>query len=661
MKSKLLIVSYSILSFGLLLTNSTFGELTNNSKIKGRIVNNNIENTGIEKALLYIISTNIGCYTDENGYFCIESADLNSNGFIFTTKYNFIPKITEYDLNEDSIFIELIPTYNYFYTPPLSGPFETYDTVYIKGYIYDSKSNIPLSGVLVYLADFPYSTISKSDGSFVLKPSKVEIEFSSKKQLNLFFERKGYQNEIITISKSSIIKVIQIKEDIYNCNVIKLEKFIAPEEIRDEVLKNINLLVAGINIVEPNCIDSSFLDEYHLTLENLYKSINAIDHDTTDIFELNNNIILLKNKQEVLLELSAQQNKLDSLNLLAFYSLKGAIETNNESIDNLNQINETIINSLKSLGLNLSSTRDSLDKKIEDNIIKFNENARILNESYLKRSRQYDTTAFQVFLTIPVTLGPRYPDFISASPLGQIGINTNFGARVFQRSKIYFSASYNFLSFANSDTNYHELEDGTVLYANTKSISANYATLALNFRPPIDFISNLKIDPGVGVSFGYDYKNIEYYKTNDTLPKLSFQAYIQVAVQYKLFTPPPNFTFYDANNFTSNSDDLLKLYKSGVIDSNDYFKKYAASFESYNYKKSKTIKRKQVFQNLGHNTYIYFNISDRLVFKDKKYLYGLANFALGLKFDISSYVNNQKTMKANCRATNYCHPSKPVF
>jgi hypothetical protein len=632
--------------------------LTTYSKVKlaGKVYYEEFGKTiSLSEAKVNVLGTMVGVFTDVYGNFIVEDEYLPSQGEIVVTKFNFTPKMIEYNLrNNDTYVITLLPSYVYYITPPLSGSTPKSDSVYIIGSVVAKDSQNKQSGVIVRLIDTPYSYITNESGIFKIGLTLNEISLSPKKIFSIFLEKPGFEIKIVTFEKKAILESFKTHSNYFNCETISLEKYMTPSEVEISIESKISAFLSQNTIPIKSSFDSSYYNKFFLTLEHLENLINKMSSDTNEIPSLKNSLAQIYNEQKNTFASISAQNQLDSLFIIEFQNVNNSFVSHSNMINNLDETDSIIINSLNSLGLDISSTRNDLNKRIEENIIKFNENAQILNESYLKRSRQYDTTAFQIFITFPVTLGPRYSDFVFASTLGQIGFNTNYGLRFLQKAKIYNSYSYNFLSFANADTNYHTLEDGTVLWANTKNISANYFSWAINFRPPIDFISNLKIDPGVGFSVGYDYKNIEYNKTNDTLPHISVQAFIQVTAQYKIFTPEPGFNIYDPKFFASNPEDMKEL-----ISSDDLIKKYNNSFEYYNYKKAKSIKTRHTFQNLGHNTYLYFSITDRLVFNNKKYLYGLANFAFGLKFDISSFVNNQKIAKRSCESTEFCHPVRP--
>ncbi|MDX9906519.1 MAG: hypothetical protein RBS55_08045 [Bacteroidales bacterium] len=652
--SRLLACTLTIL---ILIINDSFASESINGKVYYKEFN---RETAIYNAKIQIEGTAIGSYTNELGLFCIKNHEMPIKGQLIISKFNFLPSIIEYDLKEDfMINIILTSTFEYDLPRPFDNIIDDGDSLKIYGIVKNKNNYYPVEGSLIRIIQTPLSTVTNNNGEFNINISINDLNRIPTKEFYIYIDKPGYEVKIYNLKKSLIQDAINSNIFKYDCSTLMIEKYFASSELDEIINQKISKLPGNIQTTQSPNIDSTFFENYNERISEIQKALSDLKADTQRYSQYREELVNARLNQNKYFELLKKEHELDSIYLLSLQFLDSAISSNNNSIKNLNAIDETIATSLSELGVDITSTRNDLNKRIEESIIVFNENARILNESYLKRSRQYDTTALQVFATIPVTLGPRYPDFVSTRTFGQIGINTNFGFHFLQRSKIYTSFSYNFLSFDNKDTNYHTGADNKTLFANTENVSANFFAFAVNFRPPIDFITNLKIDPGVGLSIGYDYKKIENGKINDSLAKIGIQAYIQVVVQYKLYTPPSDFNVYNYKSFVNNQNEFNNLLNSGQIDSSKYANKYKCLYENYNYKKSKNIKRRHIFQNLGHNTYLYFAVSDRLVFNEKKYLYGLANFSLGLKFDLSSFVKNQNLLKKSCELSDYCNPGKP--
>ena len=649
-------ITINLIFYLILVQNIIFG----NVQLSGMIISEEFGKTSlINEAKILVVGTGLGTYSNDKGVFKIKSEQIPLKGLLLISKFNYVPILVSYDLQNDdnSLKINIFPNYVYFTTPPLMGSELLSEPVKFTGRIFYEDN--PINGVLVRLVDTPYSTVSSNDGTFSISLTIDEITLSPRKIFVLSFDIQGYETITKSYEKKEILDAFKSNKNQFDCGSVRLQKYIAPSELDRILEQKYGSVNENSESNQASTIDTSIFRLYNERISEIQKALSDLKADTQRYSQYREEIVNARLNQNKYFELLKKEHELDSIYLLSLQFLDSAISSNNNSIKNLNAIDETIATSLSELGVDITSTRNDLNKRIEESIIVFNENARILNESYLKRSRQYDTTALQVFATIPVTLGPRYPDFVSTRTFGQIGINTNFGFHFLQRSKIYTSFSYNLLSFDKKDTNYHTGADNKTLFANTENVSANFFAFAVNFRPPIDFITNLKIDPGVGLSIGYDYKKIENGKINDSVAKIGIQAYIQVVVQYKLYTPPSDFNDYNPKSFMNNQNEFNNLLGSGQIDSSKYANKYKGLYENYNYKKSKYIKRRHVFQNLGHNTYLYFAVSDRLVFNEKKYLYGLANFSLGLKFDLSSFVKNQNLLKKSCELSDYCNPGKP--
>jgi hypothetical protein len=577
--------------------------------IKGSVYSEDFgRRSPIAEAKIVIIGSTIGTYSGKDGNFIIQGDNLPKSGSLIVSKFNFIPIYLDFNIaTYKELNIRLIPSYIYFITPPLTGTELDSDPVKFTGTVRDSLNNRTVEGVIVRLSETPYSCITDKDGKFIIQITKDEVVVSPRNSFTLLFDKPGFEVKATSYDKKNIINELKKNNNVFNCGNISLEKYIATSELNDLITWKDSLVKQIDQYLEKIKSDTNKLaSPQTLTVisgpdkQRLNHLICRYEKDSARV-----NDILLKydtnysNYNEIISRLIF----LNSLSVSKLFSVDSQTKENKEEIDQVKKDNEDDI-------VNLTT-------KLDDNIIAFNKNVEILNDSYINRAKQQDANWLQIFFTFPITTLGKYPDFISTKPNGQIGASSNFNWNALKKAGIYFSISYTNLSFHGDSTFYSET--GKNINNAMKNKSPDYLALAINLRPPVDFIRNLKIDPGIGVAYGYNFKKLIVSNVNDSTPNNSPQLLVQLTLQYKLFNPKDNFYRVDTARIKTGKDN-----------------------------KAKDIKPKtawKIMQNVGQSMYLYLNVSDRLVFDDKEFQYGLTYLGIGLKWDIATYWKAQKDIK----------------
>ncbi len=574
-----------------------------NNIIKGEITYNNFGTIiAIEEARISIAGSTIGAYSDKTGKFIINDINIPKDGELIVTKFNFIPIMKEFKLDDNNeINVLLMPSYEYFITPPLTGDELTSQPVRIYGKVFEkNKKSNPLSNVLIRLIDSPYSAYTDINGLFNLYLTIDEISMSSNSKVVLFIDKPGFDLEIVSFSKTEILRSFEKNNFEFNCGTIYIQKYIMPSDLAKAV-ENIFIDIQNDTAFFTNIVK-------RINNENVLEQIKALveryESDSILVKKKLDSLMLINNVQDSILQL----NDFFKLYIQMSQLLKERIDNQKTEIDSLKQ-------NIKRDSLKFINSYNRFSTDIRD----FNENAQILKDTYFNRIVQFDTTFLQLLCTFPMTVMGRYPEFVTTFPIGQIGISSNFGIKKLIKSGIYFNLTYTNLTYT-SDSLFLQ-ETGDNINNSMKSINPGYLSFSINLRPPVDLIKNLKIDPGFGIAYGYDFKKMNTLEINDSTPHWSLQPLVQITILYKLFTPYKEYYLIDTDETKIKSvDNSQKIKIKGKLPD-----KYLKSF--------------------FHSLYLYGTISDRLVFHDKKFQYGMTYFGIGFKWDIVSFFKNNVDIK----------------
>jgi hypothetical protein len=205
------------------------------------ITSNKIIPVPYSKVILLDSLECIETYTNDKGEFLLFSENSIDYPFlVFIQSRGYIPKLAFINEKND-LNINITPVQDY-YRNTLFGPTPPNDTNYrITTTIFDSDSKKPIIGAIAYIVDFPYFSISNSNGDIRVKIPEIDLfQIYNSDIIWLIIEHKGYITHVEEIMKSCFInnKICKI-EGIY---MNKIEN-----TITDSLFKEVSTLKDSIN------------------------------------------------------------------------------------------------------------------------------------------------------------------------------------------------------------------------------------------------------------------------------------------------------------------------------------------------------------------------------------------------------------------------------